>query len=91
MNFLNIFKTKKVPAEEQQTPAPNIHTTNETESAESDMIIVYEHERFRVDLGWSHRNLEVGDPKRFTSKLHQSNVEKEPVLPPGWEYVGADW
>jgi hypothetical protein len=89
MNFLNRFKLKKTVEEEK--PSTVVQTADESENTDSDMIVVFEHERFRVDLGWSYRNLEVGDPKRYTSKLHQSNIEKEPALPPGWEYMGPDW
>lgn len=94
MNFLNRFKLKKESAEEScklPTPAPAENTEETSEADDSDTIVVFEHERFRVDLGWSYRNLEVGDPKRYTSKLHQSATDLEPKLPLGWEYVGADW
>ena len=88
MKFLDRFKKK--PVVEVEGKNAQIEDT-QTDASNSDMIVVMEHERFRVDLGWSHRNLEVGDPKRFTSKLHQSSVTLEPTLPAGWEYVGGDW
>lgn len=62
---------------------------DEEDSEEGDIFVVNEHERWRNDLGWSSRNLEVGDPKRYVSKLHQSDTAIEAPLPPGWQYVGT--
>lgn len=58
------------------------------EEEDGDVFVVFEHERWRNDLGWSSRNLEVGDPKRYVSKLHQSDTTKEAQLPTGWQYLG---
>jgi hypothetical protein len=60
---------------------------NEDED-DGDIFVVNEHERWRNDLGWSHRNLEIGDPKRYVSKLHQSDSSREAALPTGWQFVG---
>jgi hypothetical protein len=60
----------------------------EEEEDDGDIFVVNEHERWRNDLGWSHRNLEIGDPKRYVSKLHQSDSSREAALPTGWQFVG---
>mmetsp|Transcript_16819 Transcript_16819/g.25283 ORF Transcript_16819/g.25283 Transcript_16819/m.25283 type:complete len:1239 (+) Transcript_16819:216-3932(+) len=92
LNFLNPFKTKKQIPEEDVCKAErgSESDASSVETDTADLFVVMEHERWRVDLGWSHRNLEVGDPKRFVSKLHESNEDLEPMLPPGWVYVN-EW
>jgi hypothetical protein len=67
----------------------NDNDDDDAESEEGDIFVVNEHERWRNDLGWSCRNLEVGDPKRYVSKLHQSETTIDAPLPSGWQYVGS--
>lgn len=56
----------------------------------SDIIRVFENQRWRNELGWTHRNLEVGDPKRFVnSENFEFDNLDEVLVPDGWEYVGA--
>ena len=45
---------------------------------------IYEHERWRDQIGWSSRHLEIGDPKRYLTSSGQCDSFKEPQLEDGW-------
>jgi hypothetical protein len=54
------------------------------------VVKVFENERWRDEIGWSPRNLELGDPSRYVSDSFQSDNFDEPEVPDGWE-VNGEW
>ena len=89
---MKIFRRKSV---SQQSPPPSkpvVPTKTLIRDDNHDIFVIYEHERRRKDLGWSYRNLEAGDPKRFGSSdgSWQSEIFVDPVhlIPSGWHFQG---
>ena len=91
---MNIFRRKsslppdKSPPPKLSTPTPQAFLHDSTH----DVFVVFEHERRRTDLGWSYRNLEAGDPKRYgtVGGGWQSETFQDPeqMLAAGWKFKG---
>lgn len=53
-----------------------------------EVMVVYENERFRDQIGWSGKNLELDDPKNFSWASGQSDKFSSPPPPEGYEFLG---
>lgn len=54
----------------------------------SEVMEVFENERYRDQIGWSGRNLELDDPKNFSWLTGSSDQFISPPPPPGYEFLG---
>ena len=57
-------------------------------SASVSVIEMFEHERWRDQMGWSARNLDIGDPQRYLSSAGPSDTLIDPPLQAGWVFDG---
>ena len=67
-----------------------LSTANESEESNSlsvsitKYIEVLEHERWRDQVGWSSRHLDIGDPKRYLSTLGPTDNFVGARIDDGW-------
>lgn len=83
---MKLFRRKPAKA-----PLPKIEAKPLLKDETHDIFVMYEHERRRADLGWSFRNLEAGDPKRYAAAngVWQSNdQDADHLVPVGWRFQG---
>ena len=90
---MKIFRRKsQAVAKAVVTPQPKAETKPLLQDDTHDIFVMLEHERRRTDLGWSYRNLEAGDPKRYSTVNGgwQSESFQDPLqmLPAGWKFQG---
>ena len=90
---MKIFRRKAQPSSKAATPPPpKAEAKALLQDSTHAIFVMFEHERRRADLGWSYRNLEAGDPKRYgtVNKGWQSELFQDPVhmLPAGWHFQG---
>jgi hypothetical protein len=89
---MKIFRRKSQAVGKTPLPPPRVEAKALLQDDTHDIFVMYEHERHRTDLGWSCRNLEAGDPKRYGTINNdwQSETFQDPVqmLLPGWRFQG---
>lgn len=56
-----------------------------------ELMEVFENERYRDQIGWSAKNLELDDPKNFSWAGGGADTFISPPLPSGYEYLGIWW
>lgn len=54
----------------------------------TEFMEVFENERFRDQIGWSAKNLELDDPKTFTWADGASDQFLSPPPPDGYDFLG---
>ena len=85
LNRIFNYKGKKEKPEEKVDEAKFI---KESKIGREEVVEIFEHERWREKIGWSSRNLDVGDPQRYLHKDGQSDNFVYPDLQPGWVFSG---
>ena len=89
---MKIFRRKSQAVGKANTPPPKSEAKTLLQDDTHAIFVMHEHERRRTDLGWSYRNLEAGDPKRYGTATGdwQSETFQDPVhlLPVGWQFRG---
>jgi hypothetical protein len=54
----------------------------------AEVFEVFENERYRDQIGWSAKNLELDDPKNFTWAYGESDQFVTPRPPEGYDFLG---
>ena len=55
----------------------------------AEVFEIFENERYRDQIGWSSKNLELDDPKNFTWDSGGSDQFETPPVPDGYDYLGV--